>query len=320
MRRVLSLILPLAGLALFVVIVARVGPARVAAVFAAADPVKLALAPVLVAAIMAVRGVRWRVIMRGVGIDCPLRRATAVWAIGFFASAVTPAKVGDAVRAFYVREDARVGFGQAFLTVFVDRLWDLGFVLASGLVTVLIFSRRYVSLPSGWIVVGVAVVIAALAYALTRRDLMRRLLRPMFEALVPPRYKDQFALSFHTFYDSLRAYGRGGNHGSVLLLTLACWALIFFLAYHVAATLGVPVHLGYVFLIMPIVTLVELVPVSVSGLGTRDAVVIYFFSFVGVDSAQAVGFSVAYVLIGTYLTALVGFLLWLRHPVPLGGE
>lgn len=87
-----------------------------------------------------------------------------------------------------------------------------------------------------------------------------------------------------------------------------------------AATLGVPVRFGYVLLIMPIVTLVELVPVSVSGLGTRDAVVIYFFSFVGVGSAQAVGFSVAYVLIGTYLTALAGFLFWLRRPVPLGGE
>lgn len=230
MRRLLSIILPLAGLALFAVILARVGPGRVAAVFAAADPLRLALTPVLVAAIMGARGLRWRVIMRGVGIDCPLRRATEVWSIGFFASAVTPAKVGDAVRAFYVREDARVGFGQAFLTVFVDRLWDLGFVLVSGLVTVLIFSRRYVSLPSGWIVVGAAVVVAGGAYALTRRDLMRRLLRPLFESLVPRRYKEQFALSFHTFYDSLRAYGRGGSHGAVLLLTLACWALIFFLA------------------------------------------------------------------------------------------
>jgi uncharacterized protein (TIRG00374 family) len=320
MRRILSFVLPLVGLALFVAIVARVGPGRVAAVFAAADPVRLALSPLILAAILVMRGLRWRVIMRGAGIECPLRRATAVWAIGFFASSVTPAKVGDAARAFYVREDAGVGFGQAFLTVFVDRLWDLGFVLVAGLVTVVIFSRHYVSLPSTWIVVGAALAIAAAAYAITNRRLMRRLLRPLFDALVPSRYKDRFALNFHTFYDALRAYGRAGGHAWVLLLTLVCWAMIFAFAYHVAATLGIPVRAGYVFLIMPIVTLVELVPVSVSGLGTRDAAVIYFFSFVGVGSAQAVGFSVAYVLIGTYLTALIGFLLWLRHPVPLGGE
>jgi len=39
---------------------------------------------------------------------------------------------------------------------------------------------------------------------------------------------------------------------------------------------------------------------------------------VGISSAAAVGFSIGYLFIGTYLTALAGFLMWLRHPVKLG--
>jgi uncharacterized membrane protein YbhN (UPF0104 family) len=50
-------------------------------------------------------------------------------------------------------------------------------------------------------------------------------------------------------------------------------------------------------------------------MGTREATVIYFFSVVGVGAVDAVGFSLVYVLCGTYLTALAGFVLWLRHPV-----
>jgi hypothetical protein len=84
---------------------------------------------------------------------------------------------------------------------------------------------------------------------------------------------------------------------------------------YAARLASIPVSARYVVLIMPIVTLVELIPFSISGLGTRDATVIYFFSVVGVGSAEAVGFSIVYVLIGTYLTALAGFVLWLRHPV-----
>jgi uncharacterized membrane protein YbhN (UPF0104 family) len=84
---------------------------------------------------------------------------------------------------------------------------------------------------------------------------------------------------------------------------------------YVARLLRVPVDPAYIVLIMPLVTLVELVPFSISGLGTRDATVMYFFAAVGVGSAQAVGFSIAYLLIGTYLTALVGFVLWLRAPI-----
>jgi uncharacterized membrane protein YbhN (UPF0104 family) len=68
-----------------------------------------------------------------------------------------------------------------------------------------------------------------------------------------------------------------------------------------------------------VVTLVELIPFSISGLGTRDATVIYFFGAVGIGSAEAVGFSIVYLLIGTYLTALAGFFLWLRTPVRWSG-
>ena len=65
---------------------------------------------------------------------------------------------------------------------------------------------------------------------------------------------------------------------------------------------------------------VELIPISVSGLGTRDAAVIYFFSLVGVSSAAAVSFSIGYLIVGTYLTAVVGFFIWLRHPVEVGAS
>jgi hypothetical protein len=69
---------------------------------------------------------------------------------------------------------------------------------------------------------------------------------------------------------------------------------------------------------MPMVTLVEIIPVSVSGIGTREATVIFFFSAVGIGSAQAVAFSVGYLIAGTYLTALAGFIAWLANPAKLG--
>ncbi len=321
MRRVLSFTLPAIGLVLFAVIVQRTGVGRITAVFRSADPLGLALAPLLVIVIMMIRGLRWRVIMRGVGIDYSFWRATAVWTVGFFASSVTPAKAGDAVRAFYVRADTNRSFGEAFLTVFVDRLWDLLFVLGSGLLTVLVFSRHYAQIPSLWLVMAVALFIAAIAVVATNRPMMKRLLRPLFGALVPETYRERFALNFHSFYDSLQSYARHrGRIAVVGLMTLVCWALIFTLAWYIARVLGIDVPLRYVFLIMPIVTLVELVPISVSGLGTREATVIYFFSVIGLDRVEAVGFSIAYLLIGTYLMSVVGFILWLRHPIELRGR
>jgi uncharacterized protein (TIRG00374 family) len=315
-KRFLPWIMPLFGLAIFVAVVQQAGPARIAAVLAEADTARLVWAPVLVGAIALARGLRWRYVAHSVGIRYGLLRATQVWMIAFFASSVTPAKAGDAVRAVYLRNDSGRPLGECFLTVFVDRLWDLGFVLLAGLASALVFSHRYIEIPSASLFIAGVAVIAAVAALMTHRGVMRALLKPAFVLLTPERHRESLSSSFHTFYDALRHYGESKRRSLVMAaFTLAGWALIFTLAIYVARLLSIPVDAGFVVLIMPIVTLVELIPFTISGLGTRDATVVYFFSVVGVGSAEAVGFSIAYVLIGTYLTALIGLALWVRHPI-----
>lgn len=319
MKKWISFLLPFVGLALFAVILWKTGVDKIIGVFGAADVVKLLWVPVITAVIIILRGLRWQYLMRVVGIQYSLWQCSKVWLVGFFAGAVTPAKMGDAVRALYVRENTGRSFGEAFLTVFIDRLWDLLFVLLLGMISVLLFSRYYIQLPSMWIVATATVVIVVIVYLVLNRAVMQKLAKPVFNALMPKKYRERFSLTFDSFYDSLGVYARDWNVVLIpFLLTLACWVAVFGLAYYMTLVLEIDVSLPYIVLIMPIVTLAELIPVSVSGLGTRDATVIYFFSVVGVSSAMAVGFSIGYLLAGTYLTSLAGFIVWLRHPVRLG--
>lgn len=316
MRRFLTFVMPLAGLAVFAVIIYRTGPGRILETLAALQWRELVWAPLLIAAITVVRGARWHYVIRSVGIDYPLARSITVWAIGFFASAVTPAKAGDAVRAVYLRNETGRPIGEAFLTVFLDRLWDLGFILAAGTVSALAFSSEYIRIPSAPLLVVAALLLGGAAVIATRRAWVRALLKPAVSLVVPARFRDGLSSGFHTFYDAMRVHGSRPVRGAVMFAyTIVCWSLIFALAIYVARLLSLPVDARYIALIMPIVTLVELIPFSIAGLGTRDATVIYFFGIVGANAAQAVGFSLVYLLIGTYLTALAGFILWLRHPV-----
>src|SRR5262245_11601670 len=121
LRRIMPWVLPLFGLSIFVVVVRQAGPSRIAAVLRPADLHELVLAPVLVVAIAMARGLRWRYVANSVGIPYGFWRATLVWTIGFFASAMTPAKAGDALRAVYLRNETGHSLGECFLTVFVDR-------------------------------------------------------------------------------------------------------------------------------------------------------------------------------------------------------
>lgn len=316
MKRVLTISMPLVGLTIFAFIVYRTGLARIIATLSTIEWPPLLWAPVIVGAIALVRGARWHYVIRSVGLSYRFRRCVVVYNIGFFASSVTPAKAGDVFRAVYLRNETGCPMGQAFLTVFVDRLWDLLFVLAAGTVSAFVFSARYIEIPSAPLLGAGVLIIALLAATATRRTWVRALLKPAVSVIVPARYRDGLSASFHTFYDAMREHGSRPVRSLVMAgYTAICWILILLLAVYVSRLLSLPIHIGYIILIMPVVTVVELIPFSISGLGTRDAAVIYFFSIVGVGAAEAVGFSIVYLLIGTYLMAFAGFLLWLRHPV-----
>jgi hypothetical protein len=319
MRKWVSLLLPLVGLVIFVWIVRGTGVSRILETFRQIDARRLAIFPLFTVFILAIRGYRWWLLMRLVGIRYTRWRSTVVWAIGFFAAAITPGKVGDAVRALYVSRETGRGVGESFLTVFMDRLMDLVTVLVFGVVTIFIFSYRYTDMPSFWVILAASVASLALVYLVLHRELMRKLAGPLFKALTPAKYRTQLSTEVQGFYDSLALYARHWRSTAfAALLTLVFWVGIVVLAFTVARTLGVAVSFGYVALIMPMVTLVEIIPISVSGIGTREAAVIFFFSALGIGSAQAVAFSVAYLIVGTYLTALVGFVAWLANPAKLG--
>jgi uncharacterized protein (TIRG00374 family) len=320
MSRWLSYILPFIGLAIFVYIVSGTGVGNILERFRGVNPLHLLPFPVFTLFILFIRGFRWQVLMRMVGIPYTMGRSTAVWSIGFFAAAITPGKVGDAIRALYVSQETGKNFGECFLTVFIDRLMDLVTVVIFGMVTIVIFSYHYIEIQSLWIIFLAIFGFFFLLLAVMSRRLVRKIIKPIFNILVPKKYKDQMSLSFNSFYNSLAMYikkWKGTLY--VLVLTFVYWAVVFFLAWYVTYLLGIEISLAYVFIIMPMVTLVELVPISISGLGTREATVIYFFSVVGITSAYAVSFSITYLIMGTYLSSIVGFIFWLRNPVKLRG-
>lgn len=318
MKRWIPLILPLVGVVIFILILRGIGFANLVETFRTVDRRGFLFFPVFTLFIVLMRGLRWQYLMGLVGIRYPLWRASLVWAIGFFAGAVTPGKVGDAMRGYYLSRDANRNFAESFATVVVDRLMDLVALLVFGVISVILFSYYYTELPSVWIVFVAVVVIIGLIYLMLHRQAMRKLARPVFRLITPPKYQAEMSQHFHSFYDSVGVYLREWRRASLgLVYTVAFWLGVAFLALVVARMLSIETEFGYLCVMLPMIALVEIIPISVAGLGTRDAAVIYLFSIVGVGSSQALGFSLLYMFAGTYLLATVGLVAWLFRPALL---
>ena len=76
-------------------------------------------------------------------------------------------------------------------------------------------------------------------------------------------------------------------------MVLAAWAL------------GIDIALPHFLVFVPIILFVQLLPISVAGLGTREAAFVYFFGSVGVGAESAFALSLLF-FAGTILSAVPG--------------
>ena len=85
--------------------------------------------------------------------------------------------------------------------------------------------------------------------------------------------------------------GRGDVLVRALLLSYLLQLNVILHFIIIAYALGVSVPWTAMFVIIPLATLIMLVPVSINGLGVREAVFVFFFALYGVSSEAAIAFA-----------------------------
>jgi hypothetical protein len=275
----------------------------------------VALALLLNAVVIHLKIVRWRTMLHARGIRYGWGRSYAAFLSALYLGLVTPGHVGDALRIQYLRHDANVPYAEGLATVVMDRLCDL-YVLA----TVAAYGiARYGPALAGElaVVAWVAVVGALLApLVLLVPGLADRFVGAVYRRLgraegTPDGYR--------RFVVGLRA-----QVGRPLLWTLPLTVLAFGVNYVqgwlLAGALGLPLALVDVACLLAIANLVALVPISVSGLGVREAMFMAIFPLLGLTAAGGVSFGLA--VFGTvYLfNIVVGIAAWQVAPPPTGAQ
>lgn len=244
------------------------------------------LATLLTLSFPVLSALRWHLILRVAGHQIGVWRCVTViigvWPI----SAISPSKAGDLLKTLALRREADplVVAGTVLAERVIDVLVLAGLALAGGLV----FSR----VP----IVGVAAAALAASLAVIAvADLGLRL--PL-----PPKWSARVAqLSV-----PLRALRRsGGALALVLLLTVANWAASIVQTKLLFDAAHAHVSLGFTTAALPVAIFAGLLPVTIGGMGTRDAAMVALFAaYATADQTLAV--AILYSFFGYWLLAMLG--------------
>lgn len=259
---------------------------------------KLGFAPLAMALFLCILGlilgaIRWRVLLSAFGATNipPMRSLARMSFIGMFFNTFLPGNVGgDAMRGFLTRDCFKSVTG-AFLIIFLDRLFGLAGLFALAGTSSLLFPIEALKDAWIWRLMGPVAVLAALATALLP------LMAHRVSKFVPGRVGQ--------FLHDQPTVRSPGLLAVALFLSFATQTQVA-LTFHVfVSALAPDILFTQTLTLAPIAAATAYAPISVAGLGVRDAAFQHLFALVGVLPAASTAASLGF-FCAQLLTALIG--------------
>lgn len=318
------------------------GAAKLWAILCSLDPLWFAGAILLFGLICFVNIVRWQIILRVQHIDLTLWRATELFFIGqFFNSFMLGATGGDVVKAYYAAQETHHKKAEAVMTVIIDRLVGLVgmFTVASLMMLLnirLLFSNDQLR-PMAVTVLGV---LGFLVFCLFigfwpglgtflhhwRERLLHGtpIMRGVETAIGTSRL-DRWRARFATVRDNIKkmigAYQAYASHKPALvktfLLSLVTHISLIFSVLCLGESLHIVVNRQFYFLMVPAIMCIAAIPITISGLGLREALFVAAFAVGGVTEEKSLLLSLltfATMLIYSIVGGIIYLLFERTHP------
>lgn len=301
------------SLALLAYLVSTTGLDALVRRIRAGDPLLFAAAVLLYGGMIVLSVWRWRLLLQAQGFPASMRDLSASYLVATFFNNFLPSNIGgDVIR---VRDGSRLtgSTTTSLAVVAIDRILGLGalWVLA---VSAFVLGGPPVRLLAGARVVllGLGLVFTIVAYVFFRPGTAGRLMSASrLDRFMFLREKfEQVQGAVHVYRQQMAAVWMAFA-ASLALQTLVIWYF-----YAVAHALRIPLPLSACFLMVPLCTLVQTVPVSFNGWGVRESLFVIYFTQIGLPKDSALAFS----LVGAGLIVMLslsGALVWASRRSPM---
>ena len=302
----------LIGLAVFAYIIWAIGIGNILQSFSQLDPVLFVLALLILVPIILLKAYKQSLLIEGFGGKLGIMDSSRIWLIGFFFSIITPGKSGDAIKCVYFSDKTTVSTGKGLLAVVVERFFDVAVLFALTLLGLFVISS-YLILDIDLFIPTLAIflVFLTVTYLLTKKNLVFVVFRPFYRFFIPKRFDEKIKGGLNEFFEGIKIYkAKKGLMFKVGFLTVLSWIITAIQYYVFALSLNIPISFEYLFIIMPIVTLLGILPIAFNGIGTREFSLVFFFALVSLSASSAVSFSLL-VFLSTLILGGAGFLLTL---------
>lgn len=230
-----------------------------------------------------------------------------IWYKGFVTGYFTPGKIGEVYRAnllYYNYPDSKI---KLVFSVILDRVFDFTILMVLsffGFLYLLIFIRFKLNIIS-YIILGFMSLLMVLIIIYNKFTITS-----IYVALKKIFPNKRFRMIIKIKYSLSLLNTKSIN--LCFLSTILNWLLTVISVYILSISLGLKIPLLFLTAILPVSNVISVLPISISGIGTRDLFFVYILKYINIPYNNAMLFSISVFIFFNLLNFGIGLLFFLN--------
>jgi hypothetical protein len=257
-----------------------------------------------------IESLRWKLLIRLQKLSYSVKNSFLVILASTYCGIVTPGRVGNFIRAFYLSKDKSIPLGLSFSNVIADQLMELFTIVCFGLWGLNILKSHF----QIFAIIFLSLIFLIFLFSVVKsRNLQEKLVtlilrkrkKILLEAKDGIKYFQQ-GLKFFYSYKILIPF----------LVSLFSFSILFFHGFIIAKALMI--NIGFVNLAKAIALtrlISRVIPISFSGWGSKDISLILIFNSWGLDKSVGIAFSLIFLFTSYLISTIFGFFAWNYKPL-----
>lgn len=261
--------------------------------------------------IMYAKTLRWWIICRHLDLAIPMNKLFQINYIAWFLGNIPPGGIAVVSKIVYFKEEGKP-VDSTFISISLEKFLDVLGLIIFGLYGLFYFPTGLVGNDKLWIICAVTGAIVFLGFTFKGRlwkSCQRWLKRKLFKQVkqAGERFETALNLFWSGFDIRLFAITIGLSISIYILMSLALYIL--------ALALDIKLSFGFTVACVALIGIANIIPITVSGLGTRDAILLMTIPLAGYSKEAALALGITAFLWATVFK-FSGVIFWLKNPLP----
>jgi len=262
----------------------------------------------LIPFVIFIKSYRWLILLNLFSINLSKSSSFLIYSGSLFYSVISPGGIlGELTKVLHLKNDKKIKLIETTSSVIFDRIFDLSIILIIGIFSITFYKYEHLLFS-----VSITLLMIFLVYKITSSQLFCKNILKINLNIKGFQLHD-FILFMNSFFVTLtfkKIY-------RCIVLTFFSQIIAIIQLHYICQILQLDFSILFIFVINSLSVLISLLPISIAGIGNRDALLIYIFYLEGIAKEYAVIFSTLYLLTFYFGTIFFSFLSLMVKPLKL---